>query len=51
MPCYVDGSFHVSIVVSVADILLEEAFTHCCFQVIRKQKQQKIEQPVILICI
>ena len=49
MPCDINGAFYISIIVPVADILFEQALPHRCFEVIRKQKQQKMEPPIVLI--
>ena len=49
VPCDIDAALHIPIVVPVSDVLLEEAFSHCRSQVVRKQEQQEIEQPVVLI--
>ena len=49
VPCDINAALHIPIVVPVSDVLLEEAFSHCRSQVVRKQEQQEIEQPVVLI--
>jgi len=49
MSCDINRAFYISIIVPVADILFEQALPHRCFEVIRKQKQQKTEQPIVLI--
>ena len=49
MPCDINGAFYISIIVPVADILFEQTLPHRRFKVMRKQEQQKIEQPIVLI--
>ena len=49
MSCDINRALYISIIVPVADLLFEQALPHRCFEVIRKQKQQKIEQPIVLI--
>ena len=51
MPCDVDGSLHVSVVIPVADISLEEPFSHGRLQVVREEKKQEIEKTVVLVCV
>jgi len=51
MSCDIDSTFHISVIIPVADVLLKQAFPHCCFQIIRKQEQQEVKQPIILISI
>ena len=49
VPCDVNRSLNIAVIVSVTDVLLKESFPHCSFKVIRKQEQQEIKQPVVLI--
>ena len=49
MSCDINRVFYISIILPVAVILFEQGLPHRCFEVIRKQKQQKIEQPIVLI--
>ena len=49
MSCDINRAFYISSIVPTADIFFEQPLPHSCLEVIRKQKQQKIEQPIVLI--
>ena len=49
MSCDINRALYISIIVPVADILFEQTLPHRRFKVMRKQEQQKIEQPIVLI--
>ena len=49
VPCDINGSLDISVIVSVPYIPLEQTFSHCCFEIIREQEQQEVKEPVILI--
>ena len=49
VPCNIDEPFYIPVVVPAANIFLEQALAHSCFKIIRKQKQQKMEQAYLVI--
>ena len=49
MPCDIDRSLDIAIIVLTLDVFLEGTFPHSGFQIIREQEQQKVEQPIVLI--
>ena len=49
MPCDINCPFHIAVIIFMIDIFFKKTFSHGGLQVIWKQKQQEVKQPVVLI--